>query len=247
MGSSQRLKKSGVVLWSVTLLVFLVACVANTKHDSQTRTYTIRKGDTLYSIAWRYHLDYKKLAWWNGIGAPYTIYPGQQLRLNPPKAIPLKTTPPSKEKKITRSKVDQAKVDSQHQNRSSVKHDSKLYWHWPTNGQVIEGFSASGTVRKGIDIAGVPGQSVKAASRGKVVYSGSGLIGYGQLIIIKHDETFLSAYAHNRKLLVKEGDYVTIGQRIAELGNTGTDRPKLHFEIRRYGQPVDPLKYLPRR
>ena len=112
-------------------------------------------------------------------------------------------------------------------------------------GAVVSTFSNGQT--KGIDIAGQLGDAVQASAGGRVVYAGAGLRGYGKLVIIKHDADFLSAYAHNRSLLVKEGQTVTKGQRIAELGNTDADRPKLHFEIRRRGKPVDPLKYLPKR
>lgn len=118
-------------------------------------------------------------------------------------------------------------------------------WLWPANGKVISGF-VEGT-GKGIDIAGKLGDPVLATSGGKVVYAGSGLRGYGKLVIIKHDDSFLSAYAHNRQLLVNEGQSVAKGQKIAEMGNSDTDRPKLHFEIRRQGKPVDPMKYLPNR
>jgi lipoprotein NlpD len=118
-------------------------------------------------------------------------------------------------------------------------------WLWPANGKVLAGFNEASN--KGLDIDGKPGDPVLASAAGKVVYSGSGLRGYGKLVIIKHDENYLTAYAHNRELLVKEGDTVTQGQRIAELGSTDADRPKLHFEIRRQGRPVDPMSYLPPR
>jgi lipoprotein NlpD len=111
---------------------------------------------------------------------------------------------------------------------------------------VIRAFSRYGNGKKGIDIAGQLGQPIQAASSGKVVYTGDGLVGYGRLIIIKHGHNFLSAYAHNRRLLVREGEQVHTGQMIAELGSTGTTRPMLHFEIRQDGQPVNPLQYLPR-
>jgi lipoprotein NlpD len=117
-------------------------------------------------------------------------------------------------------------------------------WRWPARGKVVTSFSASG--RKGIDIEGRFGQTVMAAAGGRVVYSGSGLIGYGQLIIVKHNKRYLSAYAHNNKLLVKEGDAVKGGQRIAEMGRSGPNRALLHFEIRRDGKPIDPLRYLPK-
>jgi lipoprotein NlpD len=124
----------------------------------------------------------------------------------------------------------------------AARNDDGVEWMWPAKGKVLEGFSES---TKGIDIAGKPGQSVTASAAGKVVYSGAGLRGYGKLIIIKHNNTYLSAYAHNSKLLVKEGQTVTKGQKIAEMGNTDASLVKLHFEIRKNGKPVDPLKHLP--
>ena len=121
----------------------------------------------------------------------------------------------------------------------------KIDWAWPTSGKVIAAFNE--TSSKGVDLAGKPGDSVLAAAGGRVVYAGTGLRGYGKLVIVKHDNSFLSAYAHNQSLLVKEGQAVSKGQKIAELGDTDSDRPKLHFEIRRQGKPVDPSKYLPPR
>jgi lipoprotein NlpD len=120
-------------------------------------------------------------------------------------------------------------------------------WGWPSSGVLIGKFSSNGSLNKGIDIAGDLGQPVLAASDGTVVYAGSGLRGYGELVIIKHSDTYVSAYGHNRRLLVREGQQVKVGQTIAEMGSTGTDRVKLHFEIRRQGKPVDPLQFLPRR
>ena len=119
-------------------------------------------------------------------------------------------------------------------------------WNWPARGTLLARFQSNGSLNNGIDIAGQLGEPVKAAADGAVVYAGRGLIGYGEMIIIKHDETYLSAYAHNSRLLVSEGDQVKVGQTIAEMGSSGTDRVKLHFEIRRKGQPVDPLAYLPK-
>ncbi|MEH6344918.1 MAG: peptidoglycan DD-metalloendopeptidase family protein [Bermanella sp.] len=119
-------------------------------------------------------------------------------------------------------------------------------WTWPAKGKLIAKFSAKSPANKGIDIAGGLGESVTAAAAGSVVYAGSGLLGYGNLVIIKHNEQYLSAYAHNKRLLVKESQKVKAGQTIAELGSSGTDKVKLHFEIRRQGKPVDPMLYLPR-
>ena len=122
-----------------------------------------------------------------------------------------------------------------------------LAWSWPAIGRVIRGYDPKSTGKKGVSIAGKTGQSVRAAAAGKVVYSGSGLSGYGRLIIIKHNKDFLSAYAHNRKLIAREGQWVEKGAVIAQMGSSGTDRPQLHFEIRKKGRPVDPLRYLPKR
>jgi lipoprotein NlpD len=119
-----------------------------------------------------------------------------------------------------------------------------LDWTWPAKGKLVTGFSDTANL-KGIDIAGTAGQAIVASAPGRVVYAGSGLRGYGKLVIIKHNKTFLSAYAHNREIVVKEGQQVTRGQKIAEMGSTDTDQVKLHFEIRRLGRPMDPMKYLP--
>jgi len=126
----------------------------------------------------------------------------------------------------------------------STSDPDQIDWAWPTKGKIIAGFSDTANL-KGIDIGGTAGQAVHASAAGRVVYAGSGLRGYGKLIIIKHNATYLSAYAHNREILVKEGQQVTRGQKIAEMGNTDADQVKLHFEIRRQGKPMDPAKYLP--
>jgi lipoprotein NlpD len=122
--------------------------------------------------------------------------------------------------------------------------DEKVDWSWPAKGRIVTGFSEAANL-KGIDIAGTAGQPVAASAGGKVVYAGTGLRGYGKLIIVKHNAMYLSAYAHNKEILVKEGQQVAKGQKIAEMGNTDADQVKLHFEIRRHGKPVDPLRHLP--
>lgn len=142
---------------------------------------------------------------------------------------------PAEEKAAADEKKDSLPVDD----------DERIEWIWPTAGKVVAGFNEASGAGKGLDIGGKAGQSVLAAAPGKVVYSGSGLRGYGKLVIIKHNKTYLSAYAHNRQILIKEGQGVAKGQKIAEMGDSDADQVKLHFEIRRLGKPVDPAKYLP--
>lgn len=214
----------------------------------------IVRGDTLYSIAWEIGRDYKEVAAWNDIAPPYLLYPGQKLRLREPakKEIQTQTAAAKKQPNLrvvkkappaSNPKVGASKPAAPSKSRGMTR--AMGGWLWPTTGTILSRYSASGA-NKGIDIAGPRGQTIKAASAGKVVYIGSGLRGYGQLIILKHNEEFLSAYAHNDKIYVTEGDVVKAGQQIAEMGSSGADRVKLHFEIRRRGVPVDPLLYLPK-
>lgn len=215
--------------------------------------YRVQRGDTLYSIAWRYRLDFRNLAKANNVGSDYRIYPGQRLRLDtaakanaPVIASSTKTTKPAAPPVKTKAPAKPA-IKPSAAVRASVPPSGPVKWRWPTSGRVIKGFSSRGKVNKGINLAGQRGDPVYAAGGGVVVYAGSGLLGYGNLIIINHNETFLSAYAHNDKLLVQERQKVDVGQKIAEIGNSGADRTMLHFEIRKEGKPVDPVRYLPRR
>lgn len=287
--------------------------------DWRPAVHTVQKGDTLYGIALEYGFDYKEIAEWNSIPAPYVIRVGQQLRLassqqdgavtTPLKSVatvaeaspviearpltqagsPLKTQPKavktpysakaeaapattasvvSLKPETTLSKtqsgaedkprVPEAKLpakipedkpvavanEDKKLTHSTGGDDDDLEWGWPAKGKVIASFN-EGANLKGVDISGKTGQPVFASAPGKVVYSGSGLRGYGKLVIIKHNKTYLSAYAHNSLILVKEGQAVLKGQRIAEMGDSDSDQVKLHFEIRRLGKPVDPVKYLP--
>ncbi|MFO1345922.1 MAG: peptidoglycan DD-metalloendopeptidase family protein [Rhodocyclaceae bacterium] len=270
--------------------------------------YTVKRGDTLYSIAQANGVDHRELAALNNIDNPSRIFVGQQLRLRAaaapaasgvvtqpvgagapvveqrsldsapaPAAAASPNTPqmkvepqagkePYSEEALARAQRDQAatpvvakaepRAEAKPEPKPEAKPETKpaadpsaggddVAWIWPANGTVISQFSESGA--KGIAIGGKAGDAVVAAGDGKVVYAGTGLRGYGQLIIVKHNATFLSAYAHNQKLLVKEGQTVSKGQKIAEMGNTDADQVKLHFEIRRQGKPVDPMKYLPQR
>jgi lipoprotein NlpD len=205
---------------------------------SSVQVHTVRSGETLYSIAFRYGLDYKQIADANGIAKPYVIFANQKLRLAG------KRVPPVKKVRKSAPKV----VAEKSNNRSPKKsQDSKIDWRWPIAGEVIKPFSLTGDVNKGVDIAGRLGESVMAAADGVVVYAGGGLRGYGKLVIVKHSDQYLSAYGHNRSIRVKEGQKIKGGQVVAEIGSSGTDREMLHFEIRRDGKPADPLIYLPDR
>lgn len=247
--------------------------------------YTVKKGDTLYSIALDHGQSHRDVAAWNNVENPNLIAVGQQLRVTPPEGIavakpvagpgvvetrplgaatasntgPHKREPKGGKQPYSEEAAAQAQKGEEPRNEpqhiAAVKPEAKpaepaavgpdLGWGWPINGKVIAGFSESGN--KGIDIGGRIGEPVMAAEAGKVTYAGSGIRGYGNLLIIQHQNNMASVYAHNSKLLAKEGQMVARGQKIAEVGNTDADQAKLHFEIRRQGKPLDPLRYLPPR
>ncbi len=230
------------------------------KFREGSKIHVVQKSETLFSLAWRYGWDYKSLASANSIAAPYIIHPGQKLQVGQPKSNWVASAD-TKSKKLTNSvksvppNVASARKSTQKPPKpasdrpkapKSWGKGNSPKWSWPAKGKLIAKFSAKSPANKGIDIAGRLGESVTAAAAGSVVYAGSGLLGYGNLVIIKHNEQYLSAYAHNKRLLVKESQTVKAGQAIAELGSSGTDKVKLHFEIRRQGKPVDPMQYLPR-
>ena len=259
-------------------------------------TYTVRKGDTMFLIAYISGLDVKELAALNNMKEPYNLSVGQTLKVSngrtqsvaqpavapqpqapvqqpvsteptvtytpgangtqygsdgtitgPVKATagglpPVNTTPVNQPVQVQNQPVVSQPIP---QDNAPVA--STIAWRWPTSGNVIQGFSSSDGGNKGIDIGGSRGQAVNAAAGGRVVYAGNALRGYGNLIIIKHNDDFLSAYAHNDSILVKDQQEVKAGQQIAKMGNTGTNDVKLHFEIRYKGKSVDPTRYLPRR
>ncbi len=263
--------------------------------------YEVKKGDTLYFIAYVTDKDVNDIVRYNELSQPYTIYPGQRLKLWAPKYIapkygqkvepvivPIvaKTTPPvskistiskpttssknsskkvvpatpkvvqkqppnkveqSKTKEYVGSKVNQevTKKTPEATSATTSKSDKVSKWLWPTKGRVIKNFSAGEQGNKGIDIAGQRGQPIVSTASGTVVYSGNALRGYGNLVIVKHNDNYLSAYAHNDKLLVSEGQSVTSGQKIATMGSSGAKSVKLHFEIRYQGKSVNPKRYLP--
>ena len=205
-------------------------------------TRVVQRGDTLYRIATENGIAMRDLAAWNGLGAPYTIYPGQQLLLYPRTGGAVATRPPTSGTAPTTSPRPPAAVTP-----SAAPLASGVAWRWPVDGALLSRYVAGEPTKQGVDIGGVAGTAVRAAGDGTVVYSGSGLVGYGELVIIKHNEQWLSAYGHNRSRLVNEGAKVKAGQQIAELGRTGASRDMLHFEIRYNGKPVDPLLYLPKK
>ena len=283
------------ILFTILLLLIAGACTpfkqpANSALLTVGKSqYKVKKGDSLYAIAFKYGLDYKQLARVNQIKPPYIIKIGQVLSLQESarffidssdhqnqsffqvKKMPV-YPPENAEKKIVQTiQVDSYKPKSDSdrknnrkksviaekttsnslQNRLEIQNRKnnqphKVEWLHPVEGRITKTFSMSGRQNKGIDYSAQLGTDVVSSRSGEVVYAGSRLKGYGKLIIIKHDDAYLSAYAHNRTIKVKEGDIIKQGQKIAEVGQTGTQSPRLHFEIRRFGKPVDPLSLLAR-
>ncbi len=205
--------------------------------------HIVARGETLYSIAWRYNMNTQELSRINSLSEPYIIQPGQTLNLDLSQLKPLPQEETQESKPVRNRSKSQPRQAQDHTPVS--RQNAQLKWQWPVRGTLLAKFSGPQSLNKGIDIAGKKGEPVLAAETGTVVYAGSGIRGYGKLLIVKHDKNYLSAYAHNDKLLAAEGDPVKAGQKIAEIGSTGTDRDKLHFELRLEGKPVDPLKYLP--
>ncbi|MFO7340129.1 MAG: peptidoglycan DD-metalloendopeptidase family protein [Lysobacteraceae bacterium] len=269
---AEGLSRSARLLLALALLALLAACAkstvvrtpasgtGSTAAGAPGGTVVVQRGDTLYSIARRHGLTVAQVAGWNGLQPPYTIYPGQRLRLGPASgataasttargtaARPAAGTGTAKPAAGGPASGPASGTPAATASTPGVPASSGFTWRWPAQGVLLRTFVPGDNTRQGIDIGGSSGQPVVAAADGVVVYSGAGLVGYGELIIIKHDEHWLSAYGHNRKRLVGEGQAVKAGQQIAEMGRTGTDRDMLHFEIRYNGKPVDPLRYLPKR
>jgi lipoprotein NlpD len=240
-------------------------------------TYTVRRGDTLLRIALDHGQNYRDIVAWNNLSDPDDIKVGQVLKVAPPErsaaavvtspislpgaektpAVPKKTEPNGAKKPYSDANLASTQKEDNPKAEKVVSSgvtpgttvtandDEKLSWMWPSDGKIVATFDEG--KNKGIDIAGKMGQQVMAAGSGKVMYAGSGIRGYGNLVIVKHSNSLLSAYAHNRTILVKEGQNVTKGQPIAEMGDSDADAVKLHFEIRQQGKPVDPAKFLPSR
>ena len=202
--------------------------------------YRIRLGDSLYKIAFQHGLDYRDLAIWNELTDPGLIRSGDLLRIVPPRPVLKKAAIAGK------PYVQAREIKLKPQVPPELHEDTEpAVWTWPNQGALLVHYGQG--LNKGIDIAGQRGEPVFAAASGRVVYVGSSLRGYGKLIIIRHGRTLLSAYAHNERILVADGQQVIRGQSIALMGDSDADRIKLHFEIREFGKPVNPLNYLPKK
>lgn len=216
---------------AVLLSAALLASCSST--PERRETYTVKRGDTLYAIAWRHKLDWQDLARWNGIRRDYVIHPGQVLKLYP-----------------SRGRATQARSTTTSTARQTAPARAPtavpVRWQWP-----VSGGTATLTSRpnggQGLTVSGQLGEEIHAAAAGRVVYTGSGLLGYGQLVILKHNETYLSAYGHTQSVAVREGDAVVAGQRIATMGAGPQGDAMLYFEIRINGTPGNPLTFLPQR
>jgi lipoprotein NlpD len=247
-------------------LLFFCGCVSNTVYVPVVdvdkapvgKTYVVQPGDTLYSIAWAFGLDFRKLVEINHLESPYHVAVGQTLWLSSPSVLHER-----KKKQISRPTITQQKrpvkftvipksksivpkhAPSKHAPPKHWKTGRVRSWIMPARGRVVNIFSTKyGASGKGLEIHGRLSEPIKAAATGTVVYSGDGLRSYGNLLLIKHNDEYLSAYAFNKKLLVKAGDHVKQGQKIATMGRDGRGMPLLYFEIRRFGKPVNPIKYL---
>ena len=217
-------------------LSLLIASCGTSRWQDTPQTHIVRRGETLFSISWRYGKDPNDVARWNRLGDGSLIYPGQVLRLAPPGTSASRT---ASRTRATTKPVPRPLPD--------IPAQPAPAWSWPTNGRIDVDFRAKPGSGTGVLIDGRLGQAIKAAASGRVVYAGDGLIGYGKLIILKHNDTYLSAYGYNASLLVKEGEQISKGQRIATMGEGPERKPRLHFEIRRNGQPVNPRQHLPPR
>lgn len=234
---------------AILVLALLISGCLSTQGQSNQYAgngwYTVKPTDTLYSIAWRYGLDYQELANWNQISDDYIINLGQRLIMYNPGQQTVAEAPASN----TSGESSGSSTTNQSTATPAVKTPTTVnppaQWLWPAEGKLLSTFSIKRLDRRGIDIGGKLGQAVRATASGKVVYSGNGLVGYGNLIIIKHNETYLSAYAYSKERLVSEGAVVKAGVIIARMGQHNNESARLHFQIRKNGKPVDPMKYLP--
>lgn len=251
-----------VTVWVVALALAATACTSTRSpyvlRRDEIPVHVVARGETLYKIAWQHRVDQRDLVLWNALADPDQLRVGQRLRLVPPRGYV--AAPPAQAANGSAPRVPSATTTSTARNQTTTRPRatanrpvpspvrpsavSAPSWAWPTEGRPVTRFGASDGIASGIAIAGREGQPVRAAAAGRVVYAGGGLIGYGQLVIIKHDETFLSAYGYNSNVLVTQGQEVTRSATIALMGQGPGRQPRLHFEIRRNGVPVDPLLFV---
>jgi lipoprotein NlpD len=235
----------------IPLLVLALSAAACTSslvdYESRAvRMHVVQPGESLYTIAWRYGLDHRELARWNRLDNPDLIHAGQRIMLSPTATTATAAAAPQGSAPRPSQPSPSPQPGRAAPPLPPPPQLPPPNWQWPTEGSVVSRFGNSGanSIGSGIAIGGRNGQPVRAAAPGRVVYAGGGLIGYGQLLIIMHNDTYLTAYGHNARLLVDQGDTVARGQQIAEMGLGPEREPRLHFEIRRNGVPVDPLPYL---
>lgn len=232
----------------LSLAIVMAGCAALTRWETPgvPGVHVVQRGDTLFQIAFKHRLDWRDVAAWNGLGNAHRIYPGQELRLSPPGGASRAAQPPARAgASPARPAPSPSATPRGPATRPAVPAGPAPTWAWPVRGPLLWRFGESRRNPTGIGIGGKDGAEVRAAADGQVVYSGSGLIGYGQLIIVQHSDTFLSAYGYNRTLKVSEGERVKSGQVIALMGRGPADVPLLHFEIRVEGKPADPTRFLP--
>jgi lipoprotein NlpD len=247
-----RPARQGSAAVSVPAVVVPVNQPAGFENAGKPGYYTVKSGDTLLRISLEHGQSMQDVARWNQLENPNRIEVGQVLRVVPPVGGEVVVKPVTKPQVVTTpasppqaaASEPSAPAASAASSKPALAEDD-INWIWPANGTILAGFDE--VKNKGVDIGGKAGEPVLAAADGRVVYVGAGLRGYGNLIILKHNNVYLTAYAHNQTLLVKEDQSVLKGQKIAEMGNSDADRVKLHFEVRRQGKPVDPTKYLPAR
>lgn len=223
-------------LATLLAVVLLFAACSGTSWQDDPNTHVVRGGETLFSICWRYGKDPQDVARWNRLGNGSLIYPGQVIRLTPPSGSAAGS---AAGRTATKGPVSRP--------LPAIPAEPSPAWAWPTSGRINVSFGAKPGTGTGVLINGRAGQPIVASASGRVVYAGDGLIGYGKLIILKHNNTYLSAYGYNASLLVKEGDQIRQGQRIATMGEGPERKPRLHFEIRQNGRPINPRGQLPAR
>ena len=237
--------RKSLALIFVAFVLCMAGCIGldpEYKAKKTKGTYVVREGDTLYSIAFRFGLDYKSLARINRISSPYTIYLDQKIALENVSMVPPEDYGPDQKSFPPKEKKAKKRKKTLKKNKPS-----RLDWQWPLKGKITSGFSLSKPVNKGIDIEAKKGSPVLAAAGGIVVYAGGNLRGYGKLVILKHENDYLSAYGNNESIAVSEGDVISSGTIISRVGKSASNQEVLHFEIRLDGKPVNPIRHLPRK